>query len=212
MRKLLSCFSLEWISGLVDLYHTLRKAFTPKSPEGMYEILDYDSTLELMDSKGKTAVFKRHQKVKFCQDHIIAFQDHAWGTGDIFADYKVSKGVAVDRYQDGDRWNILISLRETKSKGDVEDFYFERTAKNGFTQGEEWWQVEVWYKTQVLDLTIFFPQNRHCKRAVLQERTKNKTVVLGHEHFKTLPDGRQRLHWEAKNPRYPEIYTIRWAW
>src|SRR4051794_15972944 len=99
--------------------------------------------LELLDANGQVALFKRQQKVKFLQDNIIAFQDHAWGAGDIFADYKVSKGVAVDRYQEGDRWNVLISLRETKSHGDIEDFYFERTAQNGFTKDEEWWQVAV---------------------------------------------------------------------
>ena len=49
----------------------------------------------------------------------------------------------MDRYRDGDRWNILISLRETRSRGDIEDFYIERTARNGFTKREEWRQAEI---------------------------------------------------------------------
>jgi hypothetical protein len=48
--------------------------------------------------------------------------------------------VAVDRYRDGDRWNILISLRETKSRGDITDFRFERTVRDGFVRAEEWYQ------------------------------------------------------------------------
>lgn len=195
---------------LLRLYHSLRGAFAPDL--GMYEILEYDSTLELLDAKGKTAVFKRRQKVKFLQNHIIAFQDHAWGDGDIFAAYKVSPGIVADRYREGDRWNILISLRETKSKGDIKDFYIERTATDGFTQTEEWWQVEVWQKTHRLKLQAFFPKNRHCRRAVLHERARNQTTVLGHEHFHILPDGRQLLVWQTTDPRPAEVYTIRWTW
>ena len=208
-RRLLSWFSPEWIAVFSSLYHSLRHALTPGAEQGMYEILDYDATLDLKDIKGKTAVFKRRQRVKFLQDHIIAFQDHAWGDGKIFADYKISKGFAVDRYREGDRWNVLISLRETQSRGDIEDFYIERTVKNGFIQKEEWWQVEVWHKTRRLRLTLLFPKRRHCKRAVLHTRGGNKTVVLDRQHFHSLPNGRQLLRWEAKNPRRAEVYTNR---
>lgn len=212
IRRLLSSFSLEWVAALFELLHHMRQVLSHKHPDGMYEILDYDSTLELKDVKGNAAIFKRHQKVRFLQDHVIAFQDHAWGSGDIFADYKTSKGLAVDRYQEGDRWNVLISLRETKSKNDIEDFYIERTVKNGFTEQEEWRQVEVWYKTHRLRLTVIFPKGRHCRRAVLHTRANNRTIVLGHEHFQLLPDRRQMLRWEAKHPRQAEVYTIRWKW
>ena len=34
-----------------------------------------------------------------------------------------------------------------------------------YEQAEEWWQVEVWYKTQRLTLSIIFPKDRHCRRA-----------------------------------------------
>ncbi len=110
-RRLLSYVSPERIAVLFSLRDMLR-VLALGADQGMYEILDYDSTLDLKDIKGKTAVFKRHQRVKFLQDHIIAFQDHAWGDGKIFAKYKISNGRAVDRYKEGDRWNVLISLRE----------------------------------------------------------------------------------------------------
>ena len=210
VHRLVSLISPAWIAILLRLYHELRGAFTRDS--AMYEILEYDSTLDLLDTKGKTVIFKRRQKVKFLQNNIIAFQDHAWGEGDIFAGYKVSPGIVADRYQEGDRWNLLISLRETKSKGAIEDFYIERTVRDGFTKAEEWWQVEVWQKTHRLKLQAFFPKRRHCRRAVLHTRARNKTMVLGHEHFQVLPDGRQLLTWQTINPQRAEVYTIRWTW
>ena len=210
LRRLLSLFSLEWIAALFGLYHDLRDVLI--HGQGMYEILDYDSTLKLVDATGKTAIFKRQQKVRFLQDHIIGFQDHVWGDGDIFAGYRVAPGIEADRYREGDHWNVLISLRETKSKGDIEDFYIERTVRNGFAKKEEWWQVGIWCKTHKLKLTTLFPKDRHCKRAILQTRSDNKTTVLGPEHFQLLPNGRQLLRWETTNPRLSEIYTIRWTW
>jgi hypothetical protein len=87
-RRALSLVSPERIAVLFNSLDMLR-ALTPWADQGMYEILDYDSTLDLKDAQGKTAVFNRHQRVKFLQDHIIAFQEHAWGDG------KISAGAAL---------------------------------------------------------------------------------------------------------------------
>jgi hypothetical protein len=210
-RRALSYVSPERIAVLFSLLDMLR-ALSPWADQGMYEILDYDSTLDLKDIKGKTAVFKRHQRVKFLQDHIIAFQDHAWGDGKIFAKYKISKGRAVDRYKEGDRWNVLISLRETQSKGDIEDFYIERTVRDSFTGDEEWRQVEIRHPTRRLRIRVIFPEERRCRRAVVHQRSRNQTTRLGERHFADLPDGRQMLTWETKNITPLEIFSIRWRW
>jgi hypothetical protein len=53
---------------------------------GIYEVLEYEKTLELVDPKGKLAVYTKHKKVRFLQDKVIAFQDQAFGDGNIFAD------------------------------------------------------------------------------------------------------------------------------
>lgn len=209
---LLRLLSQDWLSLLPDLYRALRLWLKRSRHEGMYKILDYDSTLELLDPTGQTARFKRRQRVKFLQDHIIAFQDYAWGEGEIFADYKCSPGVEVDRYREGDQWNILISLRETKSAGQVMDFYTERTIKNGFTKNEEWWQVEIRHETKQFRLAIIFPAQRRCQRTVLLHRNRNRTTVLGPEHFTVQPDGRQVLTWETSKLKRFDTYIIKWQW
>jgi hypothetical protein len=178
----------------------------------MYQILDYDSTLELLDATGKTAVFKRRQRVKFLQDHIIAFQDYAWGDGDIFAEYNCSPGYEVDRYREGDQWNILISLRETKSAGDIIDFHTERKIKDGFLKEEEWWQVVIRHQTKQFKLAIIFPRKRRCKQASLLHRDRHRTTPLGPEHFTDLPDGRQVLTWETRKLNRFDTYIVKWVW
>jgi len=212
LRNLPTYLSQDWITLFFDLYLVVRHWFNHHRREGIYEILDYDSTLELLDTKGKTAIFKKRQKVKFIQNQVIAFEDYAWGDGEIFADYKCSPGVEVDRYQEGDRWNILISLRETKNSGDVEVFYIERTVKHGFTKETESRQIEIRHQIKRLKLNIIFPKKRRCQRAVLLERSRHGTTVLGPENFSDLPDGRQLLTWEPKKVKRFEVYTLKWQW
>ena len=212
LSTIVSQFSTGWLMLVADLYVLLRHLWPSKQSQGMYEILDYDITLELADHKGETAIVKKQQRVKFLQDEIISFPDYAWGDGKIFADYQCSPGVVVDKYQEGDRWNILISLRETKHSGDTEEFYIERTVKHGFTKSEENLQTEIRHQTKRLKETIIFPRNRRCQRAVLLQRSLHRTTELGPEHFNDLPDGRQMLTWETEKIKRFEIYTIKWKW
>jgi hypothetical protein len=212
LPRLSGWLSVDRLSLLFGLFRSIHWWLSHQRREGMYEILDYDTTLELLDPKGKLATLKKRQRVRFLQNNVIAFQDYAWGDGQIFADYRCSPGVEVDRYQEGDRWNILISLRETKNSGDIVDFYIERTVRSSFTKAEEWRQVEIRHKTKRLKISIVFPRERHCQRAVLLRRSQPGTTILGPEHFTKLPDGRQMLTWEAKRIGRFEIYTIRWRW
>ncbi len=204
--------SLSWVPLVFDLFAQVRKFVARQQREGIYEMLEYESVLELLDARGEAAIVKKRQRVRFLQDNIIAFQDHAWGDGEIFADYRSSPGVVVDRYKDGDRWNVLISLRETKSTGDIEDFHIERKLRDSFRKHAEWWQIQMYHKTRRLKLSIIFPAARHCQRAVLVERNANRTKILESKNFAELPDRRQVLTWETDRPRRFEIYTIKWQW
>ncbi len=205
-------FSINSIPVILQAYRWLRQWLKREAHEGLYEVLEYDSQLELTDSSGEKATFKKRQRIKFLQDNVIAFQDFAWGEGDLFKAYRCSPGTVVDRYRDGDRWNVLISLRETKHSGDVEDFYIEQTVTHGFVRSDEWWQIEMQHQTRWLKLAVIFPPQRRCQHAVLVERMQNRTIELDARNFTELPDGRQVLTWETKKPRRFETYTFQWRW
>lgn len=192
----------------------LLKYISPAKPklEGMYEVLEYESRLELKDTKGKRSVYHKRQRVRFLQDNIIAYQDKAWGDGEIFADYKCSPGVAVDRYREGHRWRILISLRETKSKGDIEVFHVERSIRDGFTKSVEEFQVDIDHVTRKLSLSVVFPRSRLPEEISLIEQNANRMIDLGPDHRRILPDGRVKMIWQSDKPRLFESYILRWKW
>lgn len=211
VRRLAGCLSIGWAADLVELVQALRQFARGHRP-GLYEILNYDTTLEVADSRGRKATIRKHQRVKFLQNSVIAFNDVAWGEGRIFADYKCRPGRVVDRYQEGDRWNILISLRASKQRGDVEDFYIERRVRNGFVKDEEWFQVEIRHPTRELRMAVILPKTRHSRRAQITQRSRHRTTTLGPDHMEELPDGRQMVWWEGGNVRPLEIFTLKWWW
>jgi hypothetical protein len=202
----------DWISLVIQAWRFLTRFLGQEVYPGMYEILDYDAVLELKDTRGRTAVFRRRQKVKFLHDNIVALQDQVWGDGEPLAGYKCSPGVAVDRYKHGFKQIVLISLRETKGRGDILEFNTERKIRDGFARPDEWFQIELNFKTRRLRLAVIFPKTRHCQRAILVERNRNRSTVLDQDRFSLLPDGRQMLSWEVTGPPTNELYTLKWRW
>jgi hypothetical protein len=113
---ILTGLQFSWFEIIGVLWHAGKKIKQGFVANGLYEVSEYETTLELLDRKGKQAAVSKHQKVRYLQDHIIAYQDQAWGDGEILMNYQCSPGVPFDQYQYGHKSIILISLREKKIK------------------------------------------------------------------------------------------------
>src|SRR5260221_8462922 len=170
LRIFVPLLGSDLIEIIATLFRLAQHIFSAKAHEGMYEVLGLDLRLELKDTKGQKAVLYKTEKVRFLQDNIIAYQDKAWGDGEIFAEYKVSPGVEADRYRDGYRYRILISLRETKKRGDIEEFHIERSIRDGFTKSVESISTDIDHITRKLSLKIVFPEKRFPKSVTLIEQ------------------------------------------
>jgi len=89
LDKLIATLSgLPWPEVVGVMWKTIRKVMQGRSYRGMYEVLEYESTLELKDRGGKRATFKKREKVRYLQDNVIAYQDQAWGDGEILVNYR----------------------------------------------------------------------------------------------------------------------------
>ncbi|MCB9437259.1 MAG: hypothetical protein H6673_09765 [Anaerolineales bacterium] len=202
---------LEILGVVSSFVHNV--PFLPKlGRTGSYEVLEHETRLELMDVEGKVAVYEKRQQVRFVQDNIIAIQDKAWGVGEIFADYQCSPGVAVDRYKEGHRYRVLISLRQTKNKGDIENIYIRRAIKNGFTRHSEDIQTEVDHYIKNFRITVVFPSQRPPIEVSLVRQNSTRTTILGQDHIHRLADGRYEVRWETRHPRVFEAYIMAWKW
>lgn len=203
---------LPWVEIVAEVWKLGRKILRGLADEGMYEVLEYESTLELLDTTGKKAVFTKRKKVRYLQNNIIAFQDYGWGDGVQFTDYQAHPGYPVDQYKIGYKTYILLSLREVKNRGDVDEFNIQWKIKDGFLKRDGFWETDVSSRTYSIKVNIIFPKERHPQNLRLVEHNIRRTTFLGGEAVQNLPDGRWRVSWEKNKPRLYEHYIIRWDW
>jgi hypothetical protein len=178
----------------------------------MYEVLEHEVTLELMDAKGKRALVRKRQKVRYLQNNIIAYQDQAWGDGQILVNYRCSPGIEADRYESGRKTNILISLREVKERGEVDEFNIQWEQQNGYLRSVEEWGSEISHRTKWLKLQVIFPKMRPPQKVSLSEYLTRRTQPLPSEQIRKLPNGRWVVIWETDRPRLHEQYGFKWEW
>ena len=145
---------------LIDMYQWGKSYIQKLRKPGMYEVLNYESTLEILDPKGKQAIFSISEELKFLQDNVIAIQDQAWGDGKILDDYQCSPGFPVDFYRSGHKTHILISLRDVKQKGHQIKENIQRIIRNGFLKPDGYWATDINHYTQKMKIVILFPKER----------------------------------------------------
>jgi hypothetical protein len=204
--------SLPWVEILTEVWKSGKKVLRGMSNEGMYEVLEYESTLELKDKKGEKAGLKKREKIRYLQDNIIAYQDQAWGDGKILINYRCAPGTPVDRYRSGYKTHILISLREVKNKGDLDEFNIEWGIRNGFLRKAGFWATEINHRTNKVKVQIIFPEERPPLEISMLEKNSQRTLPLGKENKLQLPDGRWMILWERAKPRLYEHYIFNWEW
>lgn len=203
---------LPWPEVLAGAWKYIRKVFRGFASEGMFEVLDYEATLELLNRKGTRAKFSKRRHVRYLQDDIIAFQDYAWGDGEILLDYKCSPGKPVDRYKLGYKQYILISLGTVRNKGDEDEFRFQWKIKNGFLKPDGFWGTDISTRTKRIKITVIFPKSRPPIRASVVESNHRRTHALDVKNYKELPDGRMAVSWSKEKPRLYEMYLLKWDW
>ncbi|MBN1669056.1 MAG: hypothetical protein JW862_18325 [Anaerolineales bacterium] len=203
---------LPWPEVIGSLWRFGRKALRGLSNEGMYEVLEYESTLEIRDEKGERATFRKRKRVCYLQDGIIAYQDYAWGDGEILLNYRTSRGKAVDRHRSGFKTYILLSLREIKNRGDVDEFNIQWNIRRGFLTEDGYWGTDISQRTRKIRVNVIFPKSRPPMRLSLEECNRKRTYPLERDAHKQLPDGRWLVTWDTDKPRLYELYVMRWTW
>ena len=194
-----------WICKLVQ------EAIRKYSKRGMYEVLDFQTTLVIHDPRGRSATLTKYEKVRFLQDNIIAYQDQGWGDGKILQNYRCSPGVPVDVYRVGQKTYVLISLRALKTKGEVTEFNIQWNMKNGFLEPTGFWCTDINHSTNHIKIQVIFPKSKPHQKVFIVE-TNGQIEKSLEKGISLLPDKRYQITWEKDNPRLYEHYVMKWTW
>jgi hypothetical protein len=205
-------FNIPYLQIFMGLLETILSMVARTSNGDSYEVLDYESTLELQNRSGTKAAFKKQKKIRYLQDNIIAYQDYAWGDGAILLNYRTNRGKPVDRYRSGFKTYVLLSLREVKNRGDIDEFLIQWNIRRGFLKKDGFWGTDVSQRMRHLKVNVIFPISRPPQQISLEECNHRRTIFLGRDAQQTLPDGRWLVTWETNKPRLHELYVLRWIW
>lgn len=205
-------FDFSWFEIIGKMWNIGRRLIRGLASEGIYEVLDYECGIELMDKEGTKAKIHKRENIRYLQDYITSFQDQAWGNGEFLLNYKCSPGIPVDQYQLGHNTYKLISLREFRNKGEIDEFNIEWEMRNGFLKPTGFWGTAINHRTKRIKIVVVFPIDRPPLRISLFEKNLQRTHLLTKDIQKKLPDGRQAIIWEKANPRLYEDYILSWEW
>ncbi len=180
-------------------------------PQGLlsspYEVLNYQSTLTLHDSKGAKATFDRTQQIRFLQNGVSAILDHAWGNGILITNYHNSAGSLEDSFKDEGCRHLVIKLSRKMSKGEALQFEVERTMMEGFLGGQDWWEINIDHPVHHLQQAIVFPKARPCQKAVLYKGDEQMELPIVR-----LTDGRVIVRFVVAKPLADTAYKVSWKW
>jgi hypothetical protein len=201
--------SFELIGKAISFGKKVGRGF---SNEGIYEVLEFENTLEILNKSGTKAKIKKRMLVKYLQDNILSFTDFAWTNGKGPLNYRISPGVPVDEYKSGYRTNILISLRERRNRSDTDEFNIEWEIHSGFLKSDAFWQIDIAHKFDSLKFQLILPEGRQPSGVFIEEINRKKTTKLQNEHIQKLPDGRWSVTWKHASPALYESYIVHWTW
>jgi hypothetical protein len=206
-----SSLGLPWVNifkNLSSVLNLIQARFHP----GLYEVLDYEASLELKDHNGKVASVQKYEKVRYLQNNISTFQDQAWGDGKFLINYHCSPGNPVDIYRSGYKTYVLISLRQVRNRDEIDEFRFTWDIRQGFLQPTGFWASEISHFTERIKMNVVFPRSRPPLRATVFAKNSQRTFALGKDSILHLPDGKWEVVWERLKPKLYEQYILSWQW
>ena len=83
LKKSSMIFGLSWFEMIGELWKLGKSISSGMANQVLYEVINYETTLTIQDRNGKKASVSKKQRVRFLQDNVIAYQDQAWGDGDV---------------------------------------------------------------------------------------------------------------------------------
>jgi hypothetical protein len=198
------------LADFATIGRSIHRAFLSKI--GLYAVLNHQASLTLHDNHGECATVHKKQRVRYLQNHTMAYQDEAWGDGEILQNYQCSPGIVADQYTPDQKTYILISLREPKKRGDVDEFDIQWQAHNGFVREYESWSIDINHHTTNFDMAVIFPKDRPPLSVHAIEQRGNKQKKFELHNKMRLSDGRWKVVRKIAKPRLNSRYTLRWHW
>ena len=179
-------------------------------PQQSYENLSLAVELELCDVRGRRAVIRRKQRVRFLSDEAGVVRDVIWGEGETLAGYRVEGAKKLSVRQEGSKKVVLLGLPANPAKGASVTLKTERIIRGGFRPDEGYLEVVVERPTRRLRLSVLFPRGRPPKHARVE--TSPPALAAHPVALRLTADGRTYATWPVVEPKHLVTYRVCWSW
>ena len=201
------------VHGLID--PTLQRSLLSyihafRRPKYSYENLLLAINLELCDVKGRKAILRRTQRVRFLAEGAGIVRDVFWGDGKALTDYVVEGAERLSVRHEGSKSVVLLGLHTNPAKGEIVKMRTERTIRGGFKLDQGYLETLVERDTKRVRLTVLFPRERPPRHVQVDA---SPPVIESHPLSLHLTGtGTGRATWGTANPKHLVTYRIRWDW
>jgi len=196
------------VYGLILTSQRLKEKLLPQglviSP---YEIIRYETTLTLHDTRGMSATFERWESIRFLQDGVAGILDHVWGDGVLMTSYENDAGSLEDSFVDEGRRHLVIGLPRPMGRGETMSFVVRRGVMAGFTGSDEWLEVSIDHPVRHLRAQILFPRARPVRHVMADHHGMHAALPI-----QRLADGTTAVRLETSRARAHSPYLMRWSW
>lgn len=179
-------------------------------PTSSYENVTLSIELEICDGRGRKAVLRRTQRVRFLSGEAGVVRDVVWGEGRSLAGYRVEGAEQLSVRHEGSKKVVLLGLPSSPGRGEDVTLKTERTIMRGFEKDEGYLEAVVERPTKRLRLYVLFPRSRPPKEVhvessppVVATRALSVRLTRGGKGFAT---------WGVDHPKLLVTYRLRWVW
>ena len=206
VQRLLELDARAWEA----IANTVLRLFGRGEPESSYENVSLSIELELCDTKGKRAVLRRRQRVRFLSEEAGVVRDVIWGEGKTLAGYSVDGAELLSVRHEGSKKVVLLGLPTRPGKGEGITLKTERTILDGFRPSEGYLETGVERATARLRLRVLFPPDRFPTRVRVES---SPPLIATHSLAVRLTEsGKSYATWGIEDPKRLVTYRIRWTW
>lgn len=122
-----------------------------------YENLSYDAHLEIKDTAGRVAVFRRTQRIRVLGDDLPFYLDRMWGDGVLTDSYAVGGGRVYDAARLRDGVGVFLTFPRRLRRGDIFEFTTSRRIVGAFSDDHSYWDLTMNAPTRLLTLRVSAP-------------------------------------------------------
>lgn len=167
-----------------------------------YETIKYAATLRFLDGRHSSAVFERHQKIRFIDDGVGVFFDRVWGDGILFGDYYARGLRVLEPIRALKGYIVPLLLPRVFRRGETFSIVTKRKTIAAFYDARGQWDTAMHAPTDLVTINVQADANELSDSEIIAP-PRGDIHAEQHAH---------QLRFRVARPALYTPYRLTWSW